>query len=970
MGKSSDHRFGDRLRHGVGALCAVLFPAFAALAQPVPFDSEDFGKIVLPDRQSSELGFQLEQAIGDYKNEPINIYGPDSLFRQMGRAVGRLDFQKRDGSVARCTAFIVSEKYIVTNHHCVPGMDGDPTGADSGMDQIQLVLGFVEPGRSTGAERFPVSTKIVETDRALDYTILTVFGDPSAKYGKLELSDKLPPSRDPLWIIGHPLGKSQHISREGCATEDPVISEEQKLVHSCDTLGGNSGSPVISASTRQVVALHHAGNSVQGVNFAIPFTRIFEKSPILSALLPRETEEEKPAEDVVALAPKVTQPTGGDICDVLYQKAEDLFLTSSTADRACFAYETFAARCQDHNFASLADRFIARECRGSTDVAVVDTTKITPRSARTNQDNADNRVADTGGDPESSPLVSACDAAVLEADHPDVVKGIARAADLQLESVNPSVAVPACADAAERFPDHARSLTNLGVALSLDFEYDRANTQLERALDLGDDYAALVIGRHYDQGLGYDRNDTEALRYYRIAAEVGIAEAQSLLGHAIMDGAGVPQNRQEGMRWVLKAAENGWVAAQNTSAYSYYIGDGVEQDYRESARWYRASAEQGNAYGENGLALMYRDGLGVRQDHFEAFRWFEKAAQQGYSDGQLNLGYSYEVGNGVTVNYQEAVFWYRKAAEQGNSIAQNNMGILYRVGRGVEANGKEALRWLQMAADQGNSGAMVDIAYINFIGQDVPVDYNASADWYQRAADLGNPIGQNGIGFMYRDGLGVRQDYAEAVRWFRLSADQGYSEGQLNLGYSYDVGQGVAENKHEAARLYRLSADQGHAISQANLAYFYSAGLGVQKNEEEATRLYRLSAAQGNAVAQVQLGYRAEWGLHGVRLDVAEAVRLYQASASQGDASAEYQLALMYEFAKGVGYDPNRAAQLFYSSLQKGITTATERGANSWDATTARRLQTLLRNDGYYNGAIDGIMGPNARSAMMRLAGR
>ncbi len=323
------------------ALAAIT--GVSAMAQPAEFDPSDFGKIVVQPRQLAG-GLTFEQAIGDYQNEPIVEYGENSPAVRLGRPIGRLDMLFENGKTGFCTAFIVDEQHILTNHHCVPGMDGDPSGADSGIQAAQFVAGYIKPGRAAGVDRFTVSPQIVETNRELDYSVLRVFGNPSGKYGFLELAAADPEDAEFLWIIGHPQGQSQHISREGCAAASPSISDEGKLVHTCDTLGGNSGSPVIRISDKRVIGLHHAGDSRSGFNMAIPMTRILAQSRVLKAVVSDvdngPTPQPKPVAQVSA-------------CDAMWKEAKAL---------GCGGYEAYAAECGSHTFAGMAKAMIAREC--------------------------------------------------------------------------------------------------------------------------------------------------------------------------------------------------------------------------------------------------------------------------------------------------------------------------------------------------------------------------------------------------------------------------------------------------------------------------------------------------------------------------------------------------------------------------------------------------------------------------------
>lgn len=110
-------------------LTAFCLMASAATAQVAEFDPDDFGKIVIQPRQSTGgSGFVLEQAFGDYQNEPLVNYGENSQAVKLGRPIGRLDMLFASGKTGFCTAFIVDENHLVTNHHCIPGMDGEPLG--------------------------------------------------------------------------------------------------------------------------------------------------------------------------------------------------------------------------------------------------------------------------------------------------------------------------------------------------------------------------------------------------------------------------------------------------------------------------------------------------------------------------------------------------------------------------------------------------------------------------------------------------------------------------------------------------------------------------------------------------------------------------------------------------------------------------------------------------------------------------
>ena len=247
------------------------------------FPPETFGQVVAP-RNESMLDVQLEAQVGAYNNEFVSNYGDRSIFARTGRAVGMLQILTNVGH-APCTGFLVDGNMLVTNHHCVPGILDHPRMKEKGATSIAAVqfhAGFLRDGLTEGVKSFHVNPVPLETSEALDYTVLQVLGDANAEFGALELTAALPNDRDPFWVIGHPMGEAQRISREKCQADSPAVASH-RLRHTCDTLPGNSGSPVIDAGSQKVIGLHHAGSRAGEVNCAVPMAEILAQSKVLKA---------------------------------------------------------------------------------------------------------------------------------------------------------------------------------------------------------------------------------------------------------------------------------------------------------------------------------------------------------------------------------------------------------------------------------------------------------------------------------------------------------------------------------------------------------------------------------------------------------------------------------------------------------------------------------------------------------------
>ena len=319
---------------------ALILASTLASAEKLPgFPRDQFGSVVLKNEQNFSGDTNFEMAIGDYKNEPIVNYSGESVFAQLGKSVGRLD-TLTDVQVFPCTAFIVSDKHIMTNYHCSVGLLDNPATGASRIDAMSFLIGYLRTGVEENARKFTVIPTPVEASERLDYAIHEVIGNPSEEFGILRLSDRIPQQGDPFWIIGHPRGEAQRISREQCRASDPPISN-RRLLHTCDTLPGNSGSPVIDATTRTVVALHHAGSSIDDVNFGILMKEILGATRTVVASIETGTVNDANA-----------VPTGS--CDVLYNAAQSA--------GQCFAYKAYLKECSQHVLAPIARSYTLEFC--------------------------------------------------------------------------------------------------------------------------------------------------------------------------------------------------------------------------------------------------------------------------------------------------------------------------------------------------------------------------------------------------------------------------------------------------------------------------------------------------------------------------------------------------------------------------------------------------------------------------------
>lgn len=202
-------------------------------------------------------------------------------------------------------------------------------------------------------------------------------------------------------------------------------------------------------------------------------------------------------------------------------------------------------------------------------------------------------------------------------------------------------------------------------------------TELEALAQKGWIEAMYELGERYRKGIGVQKNEESALKWYRLAAEAGDPHAQFQVG-------------------------------------LHYGGKGLPKNSKEAIDWYQKAAEVGLAEAQYNLAVMYDEQEGRHNHPFvnipEAIKWYEKAAAQGDADAAYNLGLIYRKGKGsVAKDISKALMWYQKAVELGSADAANNIGSLYYNGKEIEENDKEALKWFLLAAQKGYTTAFLNL---------------------------------------------------------------------------------------------------------------------------------------------------------------------------------------------------------------------------------------------------------------------
>lgn len=162
------------------------------------------------------------------------------------RAVARI--KGADGSLG--TGFLVTGDLLVTNHHVITSR------AAAAGATVQFNYQKTVDGRDAEMEELPLDPEVFfATSAADDCTIVKVTGEPSARWGAIELEPARIQADARVNIIQHPGGDQKQLSFFHNLV---VFVGDGRVQYLTDTLPGSSGSPVFDKDWK-LVALHHSG---------------------------------------------------------------------------------------------------------------------------------------------------------------------------------------------------------------------------------------------------------------------------------------------------------------------------------------------------------------------------------------------------------------------------------------------------------------------------------------------------------------------------------------------------------------------------------------------------------------------------------------------------------------------------------------------------------------------------------------
>ena len=215
-------------------------------------ESEDRVSTRMELHPQSDLFFQ-ERIIGKSNLEQVNFL---SRGQRAARTVGRISvFSQHDIPIGTGSGFLVGPGLLLTNHHVLETIQQANSGS-----YVLFDYEYDADNRLKTTERFDLSSDLFFTDIDLDFTFVAVGmtgsrGTDIREFGAMRLIEESGKALkgEPVSILQHPSGLPKQIA----IRDSTVVGRKGDFIYYyADTLGGSSGSPVLSDQWFPV-ALHH-----------------------------------------------------------------------------------------------------------------------------------------------------------------------------------------------------------------------------------------------------------------------------------------------------------------------------------------------------------------------------------------------------------------------------------------------------------------------------------------------------------------------------------------------------------------------------------------------------------------------------------------------------------------------------------------------------------------------------------------
>lgn len=164
-------------------------------------------------------------------------------------AIGKMDNQ--------CTAFHLGDGLVATAGHCLAKLATQ--SPHRSCPERSITWGLTEPGAATTTLPQSRCLEVVATkhDQDHDYAFMIVDPPPPQKLNFNPQQAWAPQATAEFYVVGYPANHS--LKESGPCHLSVSEHRGEDITHDCDTLPGNSGSPIIAAASGDVIGIHNGG---------------------------------------------------------------------------------------------------------------------------------------------------------------------------------------------------------------------------------------------------------------------------------------------------------------------------------------------------------------------------------------------------------------------------------------------------------------------------------------------------------------------------------------------------------------------------------------------------------------------------------------------------------------------------------------------------------------------------------------
>ena len=368
-----------------------------------------------------------------------------------------------------------------------------------------------------------------------------------------------------------------------------------------------------------------------------------------------------------------------------------------------------------------------------------------------------------------------------------------------------------------------------------------------KAANQGYAIAQVRLGIFYEIGIGVDRDNIEALKWYNKAASQQNPQAMRMQAFSIFDQDGDLQKRIELLKkaYDLGDERSAFVLGKTYEKYS------CEQDHFEKAfEWYKVSADKFDYFeSHQKLADFLHEGRGVKRDLSQAIIEYRKAIEafkkehygEFFGKAYEKLYDLYSSGYKEAITEIEIIEYLKDAANYKDESSLMRLKVFFEKGFDVGDKYKKIFE-LVNKADQGDKHAQIEYGYIYIANRFIEDSTKSKVkDWFLEDAVNGNPDAQFLLSQIY-----TGPTYgAEHIFWLKKAADQGYSRAQ------YELALALKNDTPSKALKYMKLASERYIYAQIDLGYDYAHGIIVNKDYQEAYRIYQKAASNMKGIKDI-----------------------------------------------------------------------------------------------------------------------